>query len=81
MPFAAADDALGGYRLSTFLEEPQSGALAIISSTIQGIDLYFNRCDRAKVRNKSESQKHTEIIVTAAARSSQLTPAVEDPLN
>lgn len=43
VPFAAADDALGGYQLSTFLEEPSTGALSIISSTIRGIDLYFDR--------------------------------------
>ncbi len=43
VPFAAADDALGGYQLSTFIEEPASGSLSIIASTIKGIDLYFNR--------------------------------------
>lgn len=31
------------HRLSTFLEEPSSRALSLISSSIQGIDLYFNR--------------------------------------
>jgi hypothetical protein len=43
VPFAAADDALGGYMLATFLEEPNTGSMSLISSTIQGIDLYFNR--------------------------------------
>lgn len=43
VPFAAADNALGGYLLATFLEEPATGALSLISSTIQGIDLYFRR--------------------------------------
>ena len=43
VPFAAADDALGGYLLSSFIEEPASGSLSLISSSVQGIDLYFNR--------------------------------------
>ena len=43
VPFAAADDALGGYLLSSFIEEPATGALSLISSSVQGIDLYFNR--------------------------------------
>ena len=45
VPFAAADDALGGFLLSTFLEEPASKALSLISSTIPGIDVYFRRCE------------------------------------
>ncbi|GFH17687.1 uncharacterized protein HaLaN_14371 [Haematococcus lacustris] len=48
VPFAAADDALGGYQLSTFIEEPVSGVLSIIASTIHGIDLYFNRQEQAE---------------------------------
>ncbi|KAG2428984.1 hypothetical protein HXX76_011228 [Chlamydomonas incerta] len=43
VPFAAADDALGGYMLSTFMEEPTTKQLSLISSTIPAIDLYFNR--------------------------------------
>lgn len=43
VPFAAADDAMGGYMLSTFMEEPHSGQLSIISSTIRGMDLYFDK--------------------------------------
>ncbi|EFJ49749.1 hypothetical protein VOLCADRAFT_89515 [Volvox carteri f. nagariensis] len=43
VPFAAADDALGGYMLCTFMEEPTTRQLSLISSTIPAIDLYFNR--------------------------------------
>ncbi|KAG2482802.1 hypothetical protein HYH03_018292 [Edaphochlamys debaryana] len=43
VPFAAADDALGGFMLSTFMEEPVTKQLSLISSTIPAIDLYFNR--------------------------------------
>ncbi len=43
VPFAASDDALGGYMLATFMEEPNSGTLSIISSSIKGMDLYFKR--------------------------------------
>ncbi len=43
VPFAAADDALGGYLLATFLEDPNTKTLSLISSTIQAVDLYFNR--------------------------------------
>lgn len=43
VPFAASDDALSGYQLATFLEEPNTGSLSLISSTIQAIDLYFDR--------------------------------------
>ena len=43
VPFAAADDALGGYMLATFLEDTATKALSLIGSTIQGVDLYFNR--------------------------------------
>lgn len=42
VPFAAAD-ALLGYMLTTFMEEPTTGQLALISSTIPGLDLYFNK--------------------------------------
>ena len=55
VPFTAADDALGGYQLSTFLEEPLSGQLSLISSTIKGIDLYFNRYA------SHEGQPHTPL--------------------
>ena len=43
VPFAAADDAQGGYMLAAFLEEPNSRTLSLICSTVQGIDIYFNR--------------------------------------
>ncbi|KXZ49193.1 hypothetical protein GPECTOR_22g783 [Gonium pectorale] len=43
VPFAAADDALGGYMLCTFMEEPTTKQLSLICSTIPAIDLYFNR--------------------------------------
>lgn len=43
VPFTAADDALGGYVLSTFMEEPTTGAVMLISSTIPAIDMYFHR--------------------------------------
>lgn len=43
VPFAAADDALGGYMLSTFMEEPTTRQLGLISSSIPAIDLYFNK--------------------------------------
>ncbi|KAG1679780.1 hypothetical protein FOA52_012691 [Chlamydomonas sp. UWO 241] len=34
VPFAAADDARSGFMLSTFMEEPHSGSLSIIASSI-----------------------------------------------
>lgn len=43
VPFAAADDALGGYRLATFIEEPAAGTLSLIASQIQALDIYFKR--------------------------------------
>ncbi|GLC66131.1 hypothetical protein PLESTF_000388200 [Pleodorina starrii] len=43
VPFAAADDALGGYMLCTFMEEPTTRQLSLISSTIPAVDLYFDR--------------------------------------
>jgi hypothetical protein len=43
VPFASADDALGGYMLCTFMEEPTTKQLSLISSTIPAIDLYFSR--------------------------------------
>jgi hypothetical protein len=43
VPFAAADDALGGYMLSTFIEDPATGTLSIIASTVKAIDIYFDR--------------------------------------
>jgi hypothetical protein len=41
VPFAAADKSLGNFMLATFLEDPSSGALSIVSSSIVAIDLYF----------------------------------------
>ncbi|GAX82780.1 hypothetical protein CEUSTIGMA_g10206.t1 [Chlamydomonas eustigma] len=43
VPFTAADDALRGYLLSTFVEDPLSGSISLISSRVPGLDLYFNR--------------------------------------
>jgi hypothetical protein len=43
VPHAAADDALRGYVLSTFVEDPVSGSITLINSRVPGLDLYFNR--------------------------------------
>lgn len=43
VPFAAADDASTGYPLSTFIENPLTGDVAMISSRIKAMELYFNQ--------------------------------------
>lgn len=42
--FAASDDALSGYLLTTYFEDPaNNGALTLISSTVQALGMYFKR--------------------------------------
>ena len=43
VPFAAADNALGGYALYTPSQDPGSGSLALMTTSILAMDVYFNR--------------------------------------
>jgi hypothetical protein len=43
VPFAASDDALNEYRLSTFYEDPHTRAVTLMGSTIQALNIYFSK--------------------------------------
>ncbi|GFR52147.1 hypothetical protein Agub_g14662 [Astrephomene gubernaculifera] len=76
VPFAAADDALGGYMLCTFMEEPVTKQLSLIACSIPAIDLYFNRYAMLGI---TAPDGGGEVLAATAAAAAPLPPGPPPP--
>ena len=84
VPFAAADDALGGYMLAAFLEEPNSRALSLICSTVQGLDIYFKRSSLLSVAQPATAlipQQQQQVYPLPTAPDPPQIPSAPSPLS